>query len=209
MQDRRPARGLIRLIVALAILWLAMMVGGTGPTDRALLHLLYSADRPSLRGFALVMNLVGKWQVVVVLSLLATAWLLHQRRTRSALLLLSVTLVGRGLVELQKIGIHRLRPEDSVQLVRVQSPAFPSGHAANSMILLLSLAMIAEPSHRRWAVPAALAGSFLIGISRPMLGVHWPSDVVGGWAFGALWVLSVLWLAERTGGTARQERRAP
>ena len=78
------------------------------------------------------------------------------------------------------------------------SGSYPSGHAANSMILLLSLAIIAAPREQRWwAVPAALAGTFLVGISRPMLGVHWPSDVVGGWVFGAAWVMVMLALAER------------
>jgi undecaprenyl-diphosphatase len=55
-------------------------------------------------------------------------------------------------------------------------------------------------SGRRWRWPAvagAVLLSLLIGISRVMLGVHWPSDVVGGWAFGMLWVLLTLRLAER------------
>jgi undecaprenyl-diphosphatase len=196
------------LVAALAALWLAMMVAGTGKLDHALLRLLYSLDRPELRGFALVMSALGQWQVTVVLGLGVTAWLLYRRKIRSALLLLAIILIGRGLVELQKIAIHRLRPEDTAQLVPVQSPAFPSGHAANSMILLLALAVIAAPpKHRRSAVLGALFGSFLIGISRPMLGVHWPSDVAGGWAFGALWVLSMLGLAERVGGSASQEER--
>jgi undecaprenyl-diphosphatase len=52
----------------------------------------------------------------------------------------------------------------------------------------------------RWHRPAtalAILLSFLIGISRVMLGVHWPSDVIGGWAFGLLWVLLTLRLAGR------------
>jgi undecaprenyl-diphosphatase len=54
--------------------------------------------------------------------------------------------------------------------------------------------------HSSWHRAAALGAillSVLIGTSRVMLGVHWPSDVVGGWAFGLLWVLLTLRLAER------------
>jgi undecaprenyl-diphosphatase len=52
----------------------------------------------------------------------------------------------------------------------------------------------------RWhraAAAGAILLSLLVGLSRVMLGVHWPSDVVGGWAFGLLWVLLTLRLAER------------
>ena len=117
-----------------------------------------------------------------------------------------MTLLGRGLIEIQKFGINRLRPDELEHLVPVKSLSFPSAHAANSMILLLSLATIAAPRDQRWwAVPTALAGTFLVGISRLLLGVHWPSDVVGGWAFGAAWVLVMLALAERW--PARELRR--
>jgi undecaprenyl-diphosphatase len=89
-------------------------------------------------------------------------------------------------------------------LAEVHYQSFPSGHAANSMIVYLALALLAfdDPRHRRWAVAGALLLSFLIGLSRPMLGVHWPSDVVAGWAFGLLWTLLVLGLS------SRWERRA-
>jgi undecaprenyl-diphosphatase len=110
-----------------------------------------------------------------------------------------VTLVGRGLVEAQKYGIARLRPEDEVHLVPVSTPSFPSGHAASSMIVYLTLALVLASGTRwKWpAVAAALVLSFCIGLSRIMLGVHWPTDVIGGWAFGLLWVLLALPLAER------------
>ena len=164
------------------------------------------AHRPALRDAALIVTLFGNWQAVILLSLIAAVWLLYRKKVRSALLLLSVTLLGRGLVEMQKFGINRLRPDELEHLVPVKSLSFPSAHAANSMILLLSLATIAAPRDQRWwAVPAALAGTFLVGISRPLLGVHWPSDVVGGWAFGAAWVLVMLALAERW--PARELRR--
>ena len=194
-------------VAVLAAIWLAMMVFGEGPLDRFLLSELYAADRPALRQVAQIVTLFGNWQAVILLSLMAAGWLIYGRKVRSALLLLAVTLLGRGLVETQKFEIARLRPDELEHLVPVKSLSFPSAHAANSMILLLSLATIAAPREQRWwTLPAALVGTFLVGISRPMLGVHWPSDVVGGWAFGAAWVLAMLALAERW--PARKARRS-
>ena len=203
-----PGRRMITAlgVAVLAAIWLSMMLLGAGPVDRFLLGELYAAHRPALRQAAMLITLLGNWQAVILLSLIAAIWLLYRKKVRSALLLLSVTLLGRGLVEIQKFGINRLRPDELEHLVPVKSLSFPSAHAANSMILLLSLATIAAPRDQRWwAVPAALAGTFLVGISRPLLGVHWPSDVLGGWAFGAAWVLVMLALAERW--PAREFRR--
>ena len=185
-----------------------MMVGGTGPVDGHLLHLLYSADNPPLRSAALFATMFGEWQFLVPAALLASAWLAFRKHPRAALLLLVIALLGRVLVELQKRGIQRLRPEDLEHLVPVKSLSFPSAHAANSMILFLSVALLVAPErYRTAAVVSALAGTALIGVSRPMLGVHWPSDVVGGWSFGALWVLLMLWLSDRAGASAPQEGR--
>jgi membrane-associated phospholipid phosphatase len=203
-----PSRAVLTSIgvALLGGLWLSMMLLGAGPVDRFLLGELYAAHRPALRDAAMIVTLFGNWQAVILLSLIAAVWLIYRKKVRSALLLLSVTLLGRGLVEMQKFGIARLRPDELEHLVPVKSLSFPSAHAANSMVLLLSLATIAAPRDQRWwTVPAALAGTFLVGISRPLLGVHWPSDVVGGWAFGAAWVLVMLALAERW--TARESRR--
>jgi undecaprenyl-diphosphatase len=63
--------------------------------------------------------------------------------------------------------------------------------------LTLALALTRDTRWHRAAAAAAIVLSLLVGTSRVMLGVHWPSDVVGGWAFGLLWVLLTLRLAER------------
>ena len=187
-------------VTALAALWLATMLTGTGALDHRLLHALYAMDRPALRGAVIAVTNLGEPWVLVALTLAGVAGLLVSRRSRPALLLLAITLVGRGLVELQKLGIGRLRPEDQVHLVPVKSLSFPSGHAANSMIVFLSLALVVPgPRWKRLAVPLALAVTAAVGLTRPMLGVHWPSDVIGGWAFGAAWVLAMLGLADRLG----------
>jgi undecaprenyl-diphosphatase len=99
----------------------------------------------------------------------------------------------------QKYEVARVRPALEPHLVVVKTQSFPSGHAASSMIFYLALA-IALTAGTRWhraAAGGAVVLSLLIGTSRVMLGVHWPSDVIGGWAFGMLWVLLTLRPAER------------
>lgn len=186
------------LVVALAALWLVMMLGGTGPLDFAVLQALYAAHRPLLRAAATSVTVLGEWRTVILISVAAAAWLLWTGHRRTALLFLGITLAGRTLVEAQKFGVHRLRPDDLEHLVPVKSLSFPSAHAANSMMLWLTLALLtAPPRWRALAMVGALLVAFLVGISRPMLGVHWPSDVIGGWSFGAAWVLAMVSLAER------------
>lgn len=179
--------------------WLLMMATGTGPWDRALLDIVYSAHRPVLRSAATFVTLFGEWQFLFPLTLVVGLVLLIVARVRrQAILFLSICLFGRLLVHLQKIGIGRLRPEDREHLVPVNSLSFPSGHSTNSMIVFLALALVvAPPKHRKLAVALALLGTTVVGISRPMLGVHWPSDVFGGWSFGAAWVLVMVGMAER------------
>jgi undecaprenyl-diphosphatase len=112
--------------------------------------------------------------------------------------MLVIPMLGRGINSLVKLDVHRLRPTLEPHLVVEKTNSFPSGHSAGSMIFFLTLALLL--THRgRWrhvAAVSAVAVSFLVGVSRVMLGVHWPSDVVGGWAFGAMWVLFSLRMAE-------------
>jgi undecaprenyl-diphosphatase len=112
--------------------------------------------------------------------------------------LFAIVMIGRGLSELQKYWIARARPDLDPHLVVVKTSSFPSGHATSSMIFYLTLALTLSFG-RRWrreAIAGAVLLSLLVGTSRVMLGVHWPSDVIGGWAFGMLWVLLTLRIAE-------------
>lgn len=192
-------RRTLALIGLLAAVWLAMLLSGTGAADKAVLLSLYAGDRPWLAVSALGFTYLGNWPSVVVATLLGAAWLLYREKRRAAVLLLVASFTGRGLVILEKAYFARLRPEENLRLAEVHYESFPSGHAANSMVVYLGLALLAfdDPQHRRVAVCAALLLTFLIGLSRPMLGVHWPSDVIAGWAFGALWLLLILVLGER------------
>jgi membrane-associated phospholipid phosphatase len=186
-------------VLALAGAWLAMLLGGVGPADRAIYEALYAGHRPALLAIARFFTLLGEPTWLIGASAVIALWLWYAGRARVGLVLVTVTLTGRLLGEAQKYWISRARPDVESHLVVVKTSSFPSGHATSSMIFYLALALLLVGRGRwRFVAPAAaILLSLLIGTSRVMLGVHWPSDVVGGWAFGLLWVLLTLRPAER------------
>jgi undecaprenyl-diphosphatase len=197
------------LMAALAALWLAMLMLGAGAVDRTLLVDLYGGHRPALADAARLVTMLGDGRVVTVLTLIGGIVLLLRKHRQRAVALVVGTLVGRGLVELQKYEIGRLRPDANPHLIAVHNLSYPSGHSANAMLvyLVLALMLVEDPRRRTWYIAAALLIAALVGTSRVVLGVHWPSDVLGGWAFGALWALVVLWTAGRAAPSAGNERR--
>jgi len=194
---------------ALALIWLAMLLLGTGEVDRQLLLLLYAGGHPTLIAASRFLTFLGQPPVLLTLGFIAAAWLWWRHWPGYAVAVLVVTLAGRGLAEVQKFTIERSRPTIVPHLVNEYTPSFPSGHATSSMIVYLTVALVLTEGSRwsRAAVPAAIALSLLIGLSRPMLGVHWPSDVVAGWSFGALWVLATVPMAERIARRYRPRSR--
>ena len=198
MTDRRPSWRVSLAVLALAGIWLAMLLGGSGVADRAIYEALYAADRPVLLIVARFWTFLGEPTLLIGASGIAALWLWHRGRARTGAVLIAVTLTGRVLTEAQKYWIARARPDVEPHLVIVKTSSFPSGHAASSMIFYLALALLLADARRRTAaVGAAILLSLLVGLSRVMLGVHWPSDVIGGWTFGLLWLLLTLRPAER------------
>ena len=180
-------------LALLALLWGAMLwLGGTG-ADRTILDALYQAGAVPGREVVGAITHLGAYPVLVGLALLGLIALLARGERRRAMLLAGLATLGPLFVELQKHWFGRLRPHDQEHLVVVQSYAFPSGHSANSLLIWLSVALLVVegPRARPFAIVAALLIAGAVGLSRPMLGVHWPSDVVGGWAL-ALFLLLLL-----------------
>ena len=176
-----------------------MLLWGGGPIDRAVYEALYAGHRPGLVVVARVFTFLGEPTGLIGAGVVVAIWLFLRGHRHLPLALIAIVALGRLLSEAQKYWIARARPDLETHLVVVKTSSFPSGHATSSMIFYLSLALVltAEKRWHRGAVAGAIILSLLIGLSRVMLGVHWPSDVIGGWSFGMLWVLLTLKLAGR------------
>jgi undecaprenyl-diphosphatase len=152
----------------------------------------------------------------VVGSLVAATALLLVIRTRraEAAALLVVAAAGASLlVALVKLLVGRARPEVGGVLALVDSSAFPSGHSAQAVATYGALAYLAGRAASRWgqrvaAWTAAALIAVLVGFSRLYLGVHWLSDVLGGYALGAAW-LSVVITASATYRRLREQEASP
>lgn len=137
---------------------------------------------------------LGGETVLTIVVIATVGFLALRRHWLTAGLVLGGTISGSWAVGLVKTLVGRPRPALIDHIVQVWSASFPSGHAANSAIIYLTvtllLAQIVEERAVRWyMMGTAILLVFAIGCSRVYLGVHWPSDVLAGWSFGTLWAL--------------------
>ncbi|SNB61718.1 undecaprenyl-diphosphatase [Arboricoccus pini] len=179
--------------------------GGTRGFDEMILLGLRHADDPSaplgpkwLQIAALDLTSLGSIAVLCLLTTLVFFYLLLIRRR--ALALLVAVALGGGLLAmpLLKRGFDRPRPNLVPHMVDVYTQSFPSGHAMLSAIVYLTLGALVARAQKElgtaiFAIGAAILLTLLIGASRVYLAVHWPSDVLAGWAIGAAWAL-LCWL---------------
>lgn len=147
-----------------------------------------------LRPIMIDITALGGTTVLTLASIGAVVLLLTRRLWLTAALVAAATLSGSIAVVLLKGAVARARPDLAGRLVEVSGHSFPSGHASNSAIVYLTIALLAsQVVHGRATRNALLIGAVLlvgaIGTSRVYLGVHWPADVLTGWCFGTLWAL--------------------
>jgi undecaprenyl-diphosphatase len=202
--------GFLWLFVALAD---EVVEGETRAFDRLLLLALRSADDPAdpigpawfeemMRDF----SGLGSTAVLTVLTAAVVLYLLLAGKRRAgAVVFLSIgsgQLLSTGL----KLFFERARPDLVPHATVVYTSSFPSGHSTMAAVVYLTLGALLARVEGRRRVRVFLVGlgallAFLVGTSRVYLGVHWPTDVLGGWTIGAawalLWWLVTFWLQRR------------
>jgi undecaprenyl-diphosphatase len=137
---------------------------------------------------------LGGHAVLGMVIAAVSGFLLLQRKPHIAGLVLASGLGGMVVNNLLKVWFNRPRPDLVPHAVQVHSLSFPSGHAMVSAAVYLSLAVVVarilpRPAGKAYVLAVGVVLTFLVGLTRVYLGVHYPTDVLAGWLAGALWAL--------------------
>lgn len=217
-RGRLPAGGLPRVglsaLVVLILLTAAVALGATDTLDARLLGELGAARGSRLGQIAIGVSSLG--DPVPLVTLLVLVGVVAPMRLgggwRVLLLPVAATAVALLVGDLVRLAVARPRPPARLWAGSASGSAFPSGHAASSMAGFLTLAVVLAAGILavRWRALVVASGvvlAVLVGLSGVVLSVQWPTDVIGGWALGAVAAAAVVALAGRTPTGA--ETRSP
>ncbi len=128
---------------------------------------------------------------------LAALFLVWKKELRTAAVLVVLPVLAGVTSDLLKVIFGRARPDLVSQLDHASSMSMPSGHATGAMAIFLTIALLVPVGSAKLRILIALTLALLVGLSRPMLGVHWPTDVLAGWLLGLGYALLALALVRR------------
>ena len=147
---------------------------------------------------------IPPWLFVVTTPAVLYCW--HRRHLRLALFLIVTTLGGGLLDTAVKVAVDRPRPSLVAPIATAHGKSFPSGHAMSSVVVYGSLLLVFFPvmtrAWRRRCLVGAVVLVLAIGFTRLALGVHYISDVLGGYVLGLAWLAAStaafsIWRVER------------
>jgi undecaprenyl-diphosphatase len=202
-------RLLVIAVLLAALIVLAALVATRFPGLVALDHLIVAITNaalvahPGLITATRIVTDLGSPVSVDVLTGVAVVLMLVRRRVRAAVYLVVVRVVELAIETGLKYAIDRPRPAEAVALVTASNSSFPSGHAAGTATLCVSLLLCTTPPVRRTtrvvAVIVAAVICLAVATSRVALGVHYPSDVLAGLVLGSLCALALRPILGSTG----------
>lgn len=210
---------LLGILVVLAGIWSFVEIadevveGETHAVDEALLLALRNPEDHTdplgpgwMEELGRDLTALGGMGVLVLFALGAVGYLLLGRHLRAAVFTAIAVPGGMVLSLMMKFGFDRPRPELVPHGSIVYTSSFPSGHAMMAAVVYLTLAALLarvqpDPRMKAYVLGVAVLFTVLAGVSRVYLGVHWPTDVLAGWAAGAAWAvfcwLMMRWLQAR------------
>lgn len=191
--------------------------GKTSAVDRFIILSLRDPANPSvplgppwLQEAARDVTSLGSIVVLAIITFAVVGYLFLARKHVAAWLMLIAVFGGIALNDLLKAAFARPRPDIVTHAVRVFTTSFPSGHASLSAITYLTVGALlaqSQSSHKVSIYFMALAAflTVIVGTTRIYLGVHYPTDVLGGWCIGAAWAMACWIVAARVHAADRIE----
>ena len=195
-------------VLAFALLASEVMEGETTAFDRkVLLSLRRSSDltpigSPAIQEAARDVTALGSVTVLGLVTAITAGFLALDGKRRMAAFVCGSVVSGLVMSAILKDAFHRARPDLVPHTVYVSTASFPSGHSMMSAVTYLTLGALLSRSRERKRMKAyflllAVFLMLMVGLSRVYLGVHWPTDVVAGAAWGTLCGLAGVALARR------------
>lgn len=187
--------------VVFAVIASEMREGEIDSIDSTVELAVHRLDSPIADVIMKTATFIGSDVVVIPVLLLVMAFAIHRRKRRAAIILAINAIVVTGSNSLLKLAFSRERPTLFDKIALPTSYSFPSGHSMSAMgIYGVVAAVLIAFYPRKKPLIATLAAVliFTIGFSRIYLGVHWPFDVIGGFAGGVPPLVVSVYLLHRT-----------
>ena len=190
-----------------------VLAGGTQAFDVAILQWLHAHQHPLVTQVMVEMTYLGTGTVVITIVGVTALFLWHTEHKHSARLLLAATVGNILLNGALKYVYHRARPSVFEWQTTAVSSSFPSGHAMSATVVYGTVAyLLMRLQKHHWARVLTLLGAVfliaLICLTRLYLGVHYPSDVLGGIVVGLAWAAFCMATLEASLALARHRTPA-
>lgn len=177
------------------------------PGDIAILEFIHRHISPHLGRFFLLFTDLGSTVGIIALTGTLLAYLLYRHRRHASLVLIAGVAGAAVANVLIKLLFKRQRPTLWHAIVSEPGFSFPSGHAMASSALVFTLILLSWRTRWRWPVICIGVPFFLlVSLSRLYFGVHYPSDILGGWLASFLWVSIIAFVVNNRNRAAIQRR---
>ncbi len=222
LRDVRPRTIVVLLLIAVAV-WIFLEIaddvleGETRRFDEGVMLAFRSPPDTSdpigdtwVEELARDVTGLGSVVTLALLTMASAGFLLLQRKRHLAVYLLLAVATGTIGSSLLKWGFARPRPDLVAHGHAVYTSSFPSGHSMMSAVVFLTLGVLLATAQSKlvmqiYVLAIAVLVTVAVGISRVYLGVHWPTDVLAGWAAGSGWALLCWGIADNLRDRGRIE----
>lgn len=173
-------------------------VGKVAGFDQALISFIRGFETPVLTSIMKLFTFIGSFPVVLVIFLIVSFIFFRVLKSRTEIFLVAAVIVGTQVINLLlKLLFHRARPDIHL-LIDVGGYSFPSGHAMSAFAVygILTFVFWRHIPKRIGRISLIIGSSMFIlfiGMSRIYLGVHYPSDIIGGYFASAAWLTVAIW----------------